>query len=313
MYCVVVEQGLTRPPHSAHASTQDIWNIYTQLFNFNFNYQHTTRCFDCGEYIYKQLHHGRMHTSLYYSVTAHPDDGQARPKDVGATNWENIYHLCILLVFVSNYTKVHGVKRIEVLSECFALVRGFCTVCKQYKNPKTKKTTFISRWKSKIKTLPLVFITHIVYRKVANEWCRCSHAALCVFYTSRIVKPHRECASDLQRHARGFPQLFRELTKLRTWRACSILWNNVTINLKILTADGINIWRQARAFTIFREAKINFVMFVRLSFCLSITLHRTTRLPLNAVTFCHTVQIWLKWAKHIGGFTWGYKYCYDMS
>jgi hypothetical protein len=43
-----------------------------------------------------------MHTSLYYSVTAHPDDGQARPKHVGATNGENIYHLCILLVFVSN-------------------------------------------------------------------------------------------------------------------------------------------------------------------------------------------------------------------
>jgi hypothetical protein len=43
-----------------------------------------------------------MHMSFYYSVTAHPDDGQARPKHVGATDWENMYHLCILLVFISN-------------------------------------------------------------------------------------------------------------------------------------------------------------------------------------------------------------------
>ena len=34
-----------------------------------------------------------MHTSLNYSVTAHADDGQARPKHVGAANWENAYHL----------------------------------------------------------------------------------------------------------------------------------------------------------------------------------------------------------------------------
>jgi hypothetical protein len=39
---------------------------------------------------------------ITYSVTAHPEDGQARPKQVGTTNWENIYHLCILLVFISN-------------------------------------------------------------------------------------------------------------------------------------------------------------------------------------------------------------------
>ena len=44
----------TRPPHIAHTSTQDSLNIYTQLFNFNFNYQHTTRLLDFGEYIYKQ-------------------------------------------------------------------------------------------------------------------------------------------------------------------------------------------------------------------------------------------------------------------
>jgi hypothetical protein len=34
---------------------------------------------------------------ITHSVTAHPDDGQARPKHV-----ENMYHLCVLLVFVSN-------------------------------------------------------------------------------------------------------------------------------------------------------------------------------------------------------------------
>ena len=32
----------------------------------------------------------------------HPDDSQARPKEVGAINWENIHHLCILLVFFNN-------------------------------------------------------------------------------------------------------------------------------------------------------------------------------------------------------------------
>ena len=31
--------------------------------------------------------------SITYSVTAHTDDGRARPKHVGATNRENIYHL----------------------------------------------------------------------------------------------------------------------------------------------------------------------------------------------------------------------------
>jgi hypothetical protein len=37
--------------HSAHTSTHDILNNYTQLFNifnYNFNYQRTTRCLDCG-------------------------------------------------------------------------------------------------------------------------------------------------------------------------------------------------------------------------------------------------------------------------
>jgi hypothetical protein len=47
---------------------------------------------------------------ITYYITAHPDDGQTRPKYVGATNWENIYHLCILLVFISNYTTMNGVE-----------------------------------------------------------------------------------------------------------------------------------------------------------------------------------------------------------
>jgi hypothetical protein len=66
MDCKMWNKVPTRPPHSAHISTQDILNIYTQLFNFNFNYQHTTRCLDSEEFVYKQLHLVRMHTSLYY-------------------------------------------------------------------------------------------------------------------------------------------------------------------------------------------------------------------------------------------------------
>jgi hypothetical protein len=45
-----------------------------------------------------------MHTPLQYSVTAHPDYGQARPKYAGATKWGKKYHLCILLDFISYYT-----------------------------------------------------------------------------------------------------------------------------------------------------------------------------------------------------------------
>jgi hypothetical protein len=33
------------------------------------------------------------HRCITYSVTMHHEDGQARPKHVGATNWENVYHL----------------------------------------------------------------------------------------------------------------------------------------------------------------------------------------------------------------------------
>jgi hypothetical protein len=43
-----------------------------------------------------------MHISLYYSVTAHPDDGQTRPKHVGAADREIVYHLCVLFILISN-------------------------------------------------------------------------------------------------------------------------------------------------------------------------------------------------------------------
>jgi hypothetical protein len=45
--------------------------------------------------------------------TTHPEDGQERLKCVGATNWENMYHLCNLLVVISNYTTMHSVEYIE--------------------------------------------------------------------------------------------------------------------------------------------------------------------------------------------------------
>jgi hypothetical protein len=53
------------------------------------------------------------HRCITYSVTAHPDDGQARPKHVVATNSENMHHLCILLILISNYTTMHGVEHIK--------------------------------------------------------------------------------------------------------------------------------------------------------------------------------------------------------
>jgi hypothetical protein len=39
---------------------------------------------------------------LLYSVTSHPDDNEKWPKHVDAINSKNIYHLCILLVFINN-------------------------------------------------------------------------------------------------------------------------------------------------------------------------------------------------------------------
>jgi hypothetical protein len=59
------------------------------------------------------------------TVTAHPDDSQAHPKHVGATDRENMYHLCILLVLISNYTTVHGVEHITN----FMAVRIIIQVC----------------------------------------------------------------------------------------------------------------------------------------------------------------------------------------
>ena len=58
---------------------------------------------------------------LLNSVTAHPDDDKKWPKHVGSMNCENIYHLCILLAFINNYTRVHGVERMKPWEElsCF--------------------------------------------------------------------------------------------------------------------------------------------------------------------------------------------------
>jgi hypothetical protein len=56
-----------------------------------------------------------MHISLYYSVTANREDGQPPPKHVDVTNSENIYNLCILLVFISNYTTMHDIERIKLI------------------------------------------------------------------------------------------------------------------------------------------------------------------------------------------------------
>jgi hypothetical protein len=39
------------------------------------------------------------HRCINYSVTAHSDDGQARPKHVGATNWEK----CISFVHIVGF------------------------------------------------------------------------------------------------------------------------------------------------------------------------------------------------------------------
>ena len=79
-----------RPPHSAHASTQDILNIYTQLFNFLtlILIVHIPRDVWIVENIFINNYtlDECTHHCITYSVTAHPDDCQARPKHVGATN-----------------------------------------------------------------------------------------------------------------------------------------------------------------------------------------------------------------------------------
>ena len=67
-----------------------------------------------------------MHISLYYFVTAHPDDGQARPKHVGATNWKSIYHLWTLLVLISNYTTMRGVQHVKLIINSEKSYRYVC-------------------------------------------------------------------------------------------------------------------------------------------------------------------------------------------
>jgi hypothetical protein len=103
MTCAFVQGAPTRPPHSAQSSTQDILNIYTQLLNFLTLIINTPHDVWIVENIF--ITNYSLDECTYccstYSVTAHPDDGQARLKHVGATNWENKYHLCILLVFSS--------------------------------------------------------------------------------------------------------------------------------------------------------------------------------------------------------------------
>jgi hypothetical protein len=106
----------------AHTSTQDILNIYTQLFNFltailTINISHDVWIVEnifINNYILKEC----TYHCITYSVTAHPDDGEERPKHVGATHWENAYHVCILLVFISNYTTMHGVEHTKNETWC---------------------------------------------------------------------------------------------------------------------------------------------------------------------------------------------------
>jgi hypothetical protein len=63
------------------------------------------------------------HRCIIYSVTAHPEGGQARPKHVGGTNLENMYIiLCILLVFISSYKTMYGVEHIKRIAECLIYI-----------------------------------------------------------------------------------------------------------------------------------------------------------------------------------------------
>jgi hypothetical protein len=74
-----------RQPHSSHTSTQDSLNLYTQLFNFIFNIPHDVwivKNIFINNYTLKEC----TYRCITYSVTAKPDDGQARPKHVGAKN-----------------------------------------------------------------------------------------------------------------------------------------------------------------------------------------------------------------------------------
>jgi hypothetical protein len=66
-----------------------------RTFYCSFNYQHTTRCLDCRKkkeniFMNSDTSDECTHRCITYCVTAHPDDGQARPKHVAATNWEGV-------------------------------------------------------------------------------------------------------------------------------------------------------------------------------------------------------------------------------
>jgi hypothetical protein len=76
------------PPHSAHTSTQDILNIYTQTFNFLtliliINKPHDIWIVE-NIFINSYTLEECTHRCITYSATAHPEDGQARSKHVGA-------------------------------------------------------------------------------------------------------------------------------------------------------------------------------------------------------------------------------------
>ena len=80
----------TRPLHTAHSSTQDILNISTKHFNFLtliliISIPHGVWIVD-NIFINNYSLDECTHNCITYSATAHPEEGQARPKYVGATN-----------------------------------------------------------------------------------------------------------------------------------------------------------------------------------------------------------------------------------
>ena len=77
----------TWPPHSAHASTEDILNVYTQLLKFLtliliINMPHDVWIVE-NIFINNYTLDECTYRCITYSVTAHPEDGQAWPKQVG--------------------------------------------------------------------------------------------------------------------------------------------------------------------------------------------------------------------------------------
>jgi hypothetical protein len=80
MHCVLVIP--TGSPHS----TQDILNNFlTSALNLIINIPHDVWIVD-NIFINNYTLYECTHGCITYSVTAQPDDGQARPKHVGATN-----------------------------------------------------------------------------------------------------------------------------------------------------------------------------------------------------------------------------------